>query len=67
MSDILLTQDAYKIEPGWACRARPGSGVGDVPPPGAALFPRFRGRAASPDPARAAAVADRAAVNHSFE
>ena len=35
--DILLTQDAYKIEPGWACRAEPGSGVGDVPPrPGAA-------------------------------
>jgi hypothetical protein len=37
VSDILLTQDAYKIEPGWACRAEPGSGVGDVPPrPGAA-------------------------------
>jgi hypothetical protein len=32
VSDILLTQDAYKIEPGWACRAKPGSGVGDVPP-----------------------------------
>jgi len=35
-SDILLTRDAYKIEPGWACRAEPGSGVGDVPQPGAA-------------------------------
>ena len=41
-SDILLTRDAYKIEPGWACRAEPGSGVGDVPQPGAAssLAPR---------------------------
>src|SRR6516225_10473275 len=48
-SDILLTQDAYKIEPGWACRAEPGSGVGDVPPrPGVALFPRFPGRIARP-------------------
>jgi hypothetical protein len=36
-SDILLTRNAYKIEPGWACRAEPASGVGDVPPqPGAA-------------------------------
>src|SRR6516162_8770942 len=35
-SDILLTRDAYKIEPGWACRAEPGSGIGDVPQPGAA-------------------------------
>ena len=39
-SDILLTQDAYKIEPGWACRAEPGTGVGDVPPrPGVASLP----------------------------
>jgi len=37
-----------KIEPGWACRAEPGSGVGDVPPIGAALFPRFSGRARPP-------------------
>ena len=38
-SDILLTQDACNIELGWACRAEPGSGVGDVPPrPGAAPF-----------------------------
>ena len=36
-SDILLTQDAYEVEPGWACRAKPRSGVGDIPPPGAAL------------------------------
>jgi len=38
-SDILLTQDAYKIEPGWACRAEPGSGVGDVLPDPALLLP----------------------------
>jgi hypothetical protein len=31
-SDISLTRNAYKIEAGWACRAEPGSGVGDVPP-----------------------------------
>jgi hypothetical protein len=42
VSDILLTRDAYNIEPGWACRAEPGSGVGDVPPkPGAASSPGF--------------------------
>src|SRR6516162_7357973 len=38
-SDILLTRDAYKIEPGWACRAEPGSGVGDVPPDPARILP----------------------------
>jgi len=31
-SDALVTQDAYKIEPGWARRAEPGGGVGDYPP-----------------------------------
>jgi len=36
-SDILLTRDAYEIEPGWACRAEPESGVGDVPPTPALL------------------------------
>jgi hypothetical protein len=25
-SDILLTRDAYRLEPGWACRAEPESG-----------------------------------------
>ena len=43
MSDISLTHDTYKIEPGLACRAEPGSGVGDVPPrPGAAPSPALR-------------------------
>jgi len=38
-SEILLTQDAYEIEPGWACRVEPGSDVGDVlPRTGAASF-----------------------------
>ena len=37
-----MTRSAYKIEPGWACRAEPGSGVGDVPQPGAAFpLPRL--------------------------
>ena len=41
-SDIFLTRDPYKLEPGWACRAEPRSSVGDVPPRlGAALFPRL--------------------------
>ena len=41
-SDALVTKDAYKIEPGWACRAEPGSGVGGYPP-NPAPFPPFRG------------------------
>jgi len=38
LDDILLTYAVYKIEPGWACRAEPGSGVGDVPQPPALLL-----------------------------
>jgi hypothetical protein len=38
-SDILLTRNAYKIEPGWVCRAEPGSGVGDVPSTRRCSFP----------------------------
>ena len=44
-----MTRTAYKIEPGWACRAKPGSGVGDVPPRPGAVFPHF---VTPPDPLR---------------
>jgi hypothetical protein len=37
VSDILLIA-TYQIEPGWACRAESGSGVGNLPQPGVAPF-----------------------------
>jgi hypothetical protein len=47
----------YKIEPGYGCagQAHAGSGVGDVPPPGAVPSLHFRGNVAQPavaNPAR---------------
>jgi hypothetical protein len=52
-SDILLTRSAYRIGSGWACRPKPlvGSGVGDVPQPGAASFTAVRYRTCSDRPA----------------
>ena len=60
-TDILLTHGVHRIGPGWACRAKPGSSVGDVPPNPALLSSRGF-LAGLPDRRRvAAAVADRVA------